>query len=223
MKAIILDTETTGHNEPVAIEIAWLSLSDPIELKIPVSFEELYNPGKPSELGALATHHILDDELVDCKPSSTFRLPPETKYMIGHNIDYDWKVLGSPDVKRICTLAMARSLFPDIDSHTQSAMLYYFLGNAAKPLLKGAHSAFADVMNCHIVLRSMLGHISPVIRNWEELWLFSEEARLPKIMTFGKHKGEHIANIPSDYKRWLRNQPDIDPYLMKAIIHGFGK
>lgn len=69
-----------------------------------------YNPGKPITFGALATHHIMDEELVDCTPVASFTLPGHMDYMIGHNVDFDWEVNGRPEVKRICTLALARKL-----------------------------------------------------------------------------------------------------------------
>jgi exodeoxyribonuclease X len=37
------------------------------------------------------------------------------------------------------------------------------------------------------------------------------------MMTFGKHKGAAIKDIPADYKQWLLKQTDIDPYLVKAL------
>jgi exodeoxyribonuclease X len=36
-------------------------------------------------------------------------------------------------------------------------------------------------------------------------------------MPFGKHKGMPIAEVPKDYVRWLLNQPDIDPFLRRAL------
>lgn len=53
--------------------------------------------------------------------------------------------------------------------------------------------------------------------SWEELWEISEDARIPKIIRFGKHTGSKIEDIPHDYKRWLLGQADIDPYLRKAL------
>lgn len=50
-----------------------------------------------------------------------------------------------------------------------------------------------------------------------ELWEASELARIPKVMSFGKHKGVEIKDVPPDYKRWLKSQPDVDPYLLKAL------
>lgn len=55
------------------------------------------------------------------------------------------------------------------------------------------------------------------VASWEELWHHSEEARIPKFINFGKHRGTAIADLPSDYRAWLLRQPDIDPYLIKAL------
>ena len=219
MTAIIFDTETTGINEPAVIEAAWLRINDPYTLAVMDSFSQRYNPGKPIELGALATHHIMDEELVDCPPSSEFQLPAGTEYLIGHNVDYDWKVIGEPPVKRICTLALCRHLFPEADSHSQSAMIYLFERDSARQLLRNAHSAADDVKNCRVVLDYALNKLGSVneATTWEAIWLASEKARIPTVMTFGKHKGMAIKDVPSDYKAWLLRQPDVDPYLVKAI------
>ncbi|TAM15926.1 MAG: 3'-5' exonuclease [Pandoraea sp.] len=222
MSAIIFDTETTGMNEPVIVEAAWIQIRDPFTLSPEDEFEGRYNPGKPIELGALSTHHILDEELVNCPTASEFALPPGVEYLIGHNVDYDWKVIGEPPVKRICTLALARALLPEIDSHTQSALLYFFERDNARHLTRNAHSAMHDVMNCRLVLDYLLVRMRQVTEytTWEDVWEWSEQARIPKVMTFGKHKGTPIKDVPWDYKRWLLNQPDVDPYLAKALNGG---
>lgn len=217
--AIIFDTETTGINEPAIVEAAWIRLHDPYSLAVIESFVKRYNPGKSIELGALATHHILDEEVADCPPASEFQLPPGTEYLIGHNVDYDWKVIGEPPVKRICTLALCRHLFLEADSHTQSAMIYLFERDNAKALLRSAYSAADDVKNCRVVLDYVLSKLGNVTQatTWEELWQISEKARIPTVMTFGKHKGTPIKDVPGDYKAWLLRQPDVDPYLVKAL------
>ena len=131
-------------------------------------FEQRYRPSKPIELGALATHHIYDEELVHCPPSSDFVLPATTRYIIGHNVDYDWAVAGRPPVKRICTLALARYFYPDIDSHNQSAMLYLICRPEARERLRNAHSALADVQNCHTVLYHLIQRAGS-IHSWDDL------------------------------------------------------
>lgn len=215
-KTIIFDTEATGIKEPVLIEAAWVELEslDPFSVANP--FVQRYNPGKqPITLGALATHHILDEELVDCPPASSFCLPNSVEYVIGHNVDFDWEVIGKPDVKRICTLALARRLWPNLDSHNQGALLYYIDRNTARDQLQNAHSAITDVGICAVILNRICQELG--IKTIDDLFAESEKARIPTTMPFGKYKGQPLADIPSDYKQWLLSQGDVDFYLRKAL------
>jgi len=214
-KAIIFDTETTGKNDPILIEAAWLQLESLSPFLTSTPFNQRYKPNKRIELGALATHHILDEELDDCPLSSAFTLPENTEYLIGQNIDYDWNVIGQPNIKRICTLALSRMVWPELDAHNQSALLYFVDRQNARDKLKNAHSALADVENCAFILEKLITKLN--VTTVEDLWKLSEKARIPSHMTFGKHKGVAIADIPRDYKTWLLNQDNIDSYLKKAL------
>ena len=222
---VVFDTETTGFSDPTRIvEAAYIGLDSTFgQLG---EFVSRYNPGRPIDLGAKATHHILESELVDCPSSDTFMLPPNAQYLIGHNIDYDWSAIGKPEfnlegapIRRICTLALAREHLPDLDSHNQSAMLYHILGDSARPLLKEAHSALQDVQNCLILVDYFLNKLR--IQGLDHLWELSEQARIPKKMTWGKHDGTAIEALPRDYKNWLLRQEWLDekwPYHRKAIL-----
>ena len=214
-KSIIFDTEATGIKEPVLIEAAWVELASIEPFTVTNPFVQRYNPGKPITLGALATHHILDEELVDCPSASSFRLPDDVSYIIGHNVDFDWEVIGKPEIKRICTLALARKLWPNLDSHTQSALLYHLERNSAREQLRNAHSALTDVGICAVILDHICQQLN--VKTVEDLYTESEKARIPTNMPFGKHKGTLLADVPSDYKQWLLTQGDIDPYLRKAF------
>lgn len=217
MTAIIFDTETTGNPQAEIIEAAWLRLNNPKELKITEEFQARYKPTQPISLAALATHHILDEELTHCPPASSFQLPDDITYIIGHNIDYDWQVSGQPKVKRICTLALARYFYPTLDSHNQSALIYYFDRANAGEKLKHAHSALADVKNCLFILQNLLPNLKQV-DTWDQLWQASEQARIPTHMPFGKHRGEPIAQLPIDYQNWLLRQEGLDPYVKQAVL-----
>jgi exodeoxyribonuclease X len=214
-QAIIFDVEATDKNDAVIIEAASLDITSLKPFEVGNPWVQRYNPGKPISLGALATHHIMDEELVNCPASSSFLLPAGTKYLIGHNIDFDWVAIGSPEVKRICTLALARSLWPELDSHTQSALLYYFERDIARDQLRNAHSALADVWICSKIVGQIIDKLHPV--SLDALWEMSEKARIPKVMPYGKHKGELISQMPSDYKQWLLRQDNVSGYLRKAL------
>jgi len=214
-QAVIFDVEATDKNDAVIIEAASLDVTSLNPLEVGNPWVQRYNPGKPISLGALATHHIMDEELVHCPASSSFRLPAGTKYLIGHNIDFDWVAIGKPEVKRICTLALARSLWPDLDSHTQSALLYYFERETARDQLRNAHSALADVWICSKIVGQIIDKLHPA--SFDALWEMSEKARIPTIMPFGKHKGESISQVPTDYKQWMLRQDNVSEYLRKAL------
>lgn len=213
--AIIFDTETTGLDAPEIIEAAWVELKTLSPLTLGESFEQRYRPSKPISLAALATHHILDEELIDCPPATSFQLPAGLHYLIGHNVDFDWAVAGSPDVRRICTLSLARSVWPTLESHNQSALLYYLDRQNARGRLRNAHSASADIHICATILDNICRELA--IDSIEALWEKSEDSRIPTHMPFGKHKGLPIVEVPKDYVRWLLDQPNIDPFLRRAL------
>ncbi len=216
-KAVIFDTETTGRKDPIIIEGAWLELKSVDPFKLGLSFCQRYNPGKPIELGALATHHIYDEELIQCPPAKSFSLPNDVEYIIGHNIDYDWNVIDQPNIRRICTLALARKVWNSIDAYSQSALLYFIDRDNARDILKKAHSAETDVRICATILEKICIELD--VSSFEHLWELSEDARTPTVMPFGKHKGTLITDIPIDYKKWLLSQDNIDPYLKDALLN----
>ena len=176
INTIIFDTETTGKNNAVLIEAAWIRLDSINPFSTSEKFNQRYNPLKPIELGALATHHILDEELQDCPDYTEFALPANTKYIIGHNVDYDWNIVGQPDIKRICTVALSRRVWPELDSHNQSALLYFVDRHNAREKLKNAHSALADVENCAFILERIINKLG--VTTIEELWAISEQAQI---------------------------------------------
>lgn len=222
LDAIILDTEATTNKDtperPLeVIELAWIPLSPGDALS--GGFSRRYKPKLQSTFGATAVHHILPSDLADCAPSAQAPQDvPPAKYWIGHNIDFDWKALGSPSgVKRICTLALSRSLWPECDAHNLSAMMYFTQGckPEVRERLRSAHAATDD---CEFVL-TILQTIMAVTktRDLEGLHELSEEARIPKIWTFGKFKDQPISAADRGYASWCARQADFDPYYIVAL------
>jgi exodeoxyribonuclease X len=221
VSAIIFDTETTDAVDGELIEAASQGVELIDGLIHPIAGAGVvarYKPSKSISFGAMATHHILDEDLVDCAEHHTFELPAGTKYLIAHNVDFDWRVIGEPNVKRICTLAMARKQYPTLDSHRLGALMYHLSTDRARTReeLREAHSAFADIAFCFQLLQAICIDVGG-FESFEHIWQFSEEARVPTVMTFGKHKGLAIEDVPRDYVQWLLRQPDLDPYLRRAF------
>lgn len=228
MTAAILDTETTGKNQPLPIEVGYLLIPSPGE-PLTSSYNERFNPGKPIELGAMAIHMILDSDLVDCRSHTEFAMP-DVQYMIGHNVDYDWNVLGRPDVRRICTLVLARYVWPQLDSHTQTALLLSFNPELARDWLNNhqTHSALVDVRICERILNGIISELKPVLwggenPTWEQLWQLCESLRIPKVMPFGKHKDKTFDKLPVDYINWYMGATDQDPYVLLAMVQSMAR
>ena len=224
MQAIILDTEThTLNGLPIEIAYAPIEIKNgKLSLDKKQIFDQLYQVGQPISYAAMAVHHILESDLVGQPFYNEFQLPAQTTYIIGHNVDYDIAAIARCGVdvsqlKPICTLALARHVWENAEAHNISALIYLISkgSDKAREMLKGAHRADADIILTANILMHIIHQLN--IQDIEQLYIASEEARIPKSITFGKHKGTAIQDLPADYIQWLMRQDDLDPYLRKAL------
>lgn len=225
--AIILDTEThTLDGLPIQIAFGACDIQNASLIfdksKI---IDQYFSIGDVKiSHAAMAVHHIIDTDLADKPDFSKFTLPSDVRYIVGHNIQYDLNAIAKCGVdinilKPICTLALARHIWPDLEAHNLSAMLYFLYSHnqdAARTLLKNAHSASADVILTATVLFKIIQALN--VQTLEELHQISEDARIWKKMYFGKHKGDSIESLPVSYVNWLLKQDDLDPYLKQGIF-----
>ncbi|MCO8042018.1 exonuclease domain-containing protein [Acinetobacter bohemicus] len=224
MQAIILDTEThTLNGQPIEIAYAPVEIVDhKLSLDKSRLFDQLYSCDEPISFAAMAVHHILQSDLDGQPHYSSFELPTETTYIIGHNIDYDIRALekcgvDSSNIKAICTLALARRVWPEAEAHNISALIYMITKGSerAREMIRKAHRADMDIILTANILMHIVHHLK--INSLEELYAASEDARIPRSINFGKHRGTAIAELPADYVQWLLRQDELDPYLRKAL------
>lgn len=233
--AYIMDTETTGKDPAVdqVIELARLEMpATPAEfLKMPldsVTFHQFYGHTAPMALGAIATHMIDPDKLVGLEPFKS--VDYAGRFAIGHNVDFDCKMTNLVGCLQIDTLPLSRMLWPELDSHTQSAVLLHIGRLTNKPtswalnLIKNAHQADADVLNCarilkYIVWLIMKNHELKGSLSWHDLHQVTQDARIPKVMTFGKHKGVAVEDVDQGWIDWYATatNPPPDPYVLMAF------
>lgn len=224
MHAIILDTEThTLNGYPIEVAYAPIQLQQgKISLDKSQIFDQFYQVDEPISYAAMAVHHILESDLIDQPHYTSFRLPEETLYIIGHSIDYDIRAIqkcgvDTSHIKAICTLALARLVWPDVEAHNISALIYMISKGSekARDMIKKAHRADMDIILTANILMHIVHHLQ--IDSIEALYAASEDARIPRVMSFGKHRGTAIADLPNDYIQWLLRQDELDPYLRKAL------
>ncbi len=224
MKAIILDTETHKlHGLPIEIAYVPFAIQN---TKVVVDQSKLvqkyFSCGEPISLGAMAVHHILESEIEGQPHCSLFKLPAETIYIVGHKIEYDIQALNragvdTKHIKTICTLSLSQHLWPELDSHTLSALSYFFAKDAVKirDYLRNAHSASVDILLTASLLNQIIQKLA--INDLNSLALAAEAIQIPTKMTFGKHKGEAIADLPKSYIDYLLGRNDLDRHLRKAL------
>lgn len=224
MQSIILDTEThTLNGLPLEIAYAPVTLNKgELSLFKDQIFDQLYRVEEPISFASMAVHHILESDIANQPLYTTFKLPDSVEYIIGHNIDYDIQAIArcgvdTSHLKPICTLALARSAWPNAEAYNISALIYQISQGSlrARELLKGAHRADADI----ILTANILMHIITLtgVTDMHQLFLASEDARIPKKMSFGKYKGTLLKDLPHEYIQWLLKQADLDHYLKQAL------
>ena len=233
VKACVLDTETTGFQPPIIpIQLVYMPLREELNKISPWKakcFEEMFRPDRSIEYGAMAAHGITHADLLDAPSWNDYKFPVEADYYIGHNVDYDMDNVRPAmtkgfETKHICTFALAQLAFPAVDSHKLAALAYFLQDNGLLPAkyvdpweeyIRNAHGAEADVHMCAGLLMAIAEKLGAT--TWDKMHEYSEVARIPTIMPFGKHKGMEIRKVPSDYRRWLSGQSDVDRNLLKAL------
>ncbi len=225
MTALIFDTETHKLHgdiiEAAGVEVYFYSPTEFIPTQR--EFSKRYRPSEPISLGAMAVHHIVDEDLIKCPSFTKFKIPDEYKveYLIGHNIDYDIAAMNRAGVdtsgmKAICTLAIARYIWPKLEAHNLSALAYHVSSNrkATRRGLRTAHSALSDCMTTYSLLNAIIRHQG--VRSMEELYELSEQARYPTHIFYGKYKGWAIKDLDDTDIHWLMRRTE-DEYLKRSL------
>ena len=212
--AVVFDTEVNSLDAKECVELSYATGDTDAGFSDIVCYR--YRPEGKFEAGAVAVHGILPEHVESCQPSSIAMIP-DSEYVIGHNVDFDCDVLKIDGPKRICTLALSRSLWPEFKSHSLSAMILELYGMRPEILeiIRDSHSADTDVRMTIMLLEIILER--SLMPQMPQLYELSEIARVPTVWSFGKHKGTRIDETPRDYIQWMLRQPDVDPYLMKAL------
>lgn len=223
-QAMILDTETTGLLEPDVIQLA---ARGPLEFHVPwaeaPTETRSFKPRKPIEAAAMATHHIIMEDLDGFPEWPGYWNPPfGVQYLIGHQVDFDWKAIGSPLIKLIDTMAIAKHVWPDLGSYRLTALMYHiYKAPEAREMCKNAHVAAVDIYLAETLLDHLLSDLigaGNVVQSWEDLWKISEQSRIPLRIGFSKYGpkdgklGTLYSEVPLGMLRWI-----VDPVRVKDM------
>lgn len=212
----VIDTETTSLEGGV-IEIASVDIVDGIICN-PMS--DFVKPHEPISFEAMAIHHITE-EMVENAPTLNEVIG---RYLgadayVAHNAKFDRSKLPQINSPWICTLKLARSLFPEHPRHGNQ-YLRYSLG--LKPDVPEGLHAHRALYDCYVTAELLIYMVQ--MSNWTVSDM-REISELPTLLTtiqFGKYKGttfNEIAKKDPGYLRWLvTNSTDEDVLFTIAYI-----
>lgn len=216
----LADVETTGvgPNDRV-VEVAWALVDQ--GFNVVEKGGSLIDPGCPIPAGASAVHHITNRDVAG-KPciEQYFEDILENRFgcadfiFTAYNAPFDYRFLSrflAEGTPQLDVLRLARRLYPKSDNHKLATMIYYLGIEVDKD---GFHSAFGDVE----AMLAILGKMSEDFGY--TLWDLFELANTPMqvtTMTFGKHKGVPLKDLPRSYVVWLLGLSNLDDDLRAAL------
>ena len=218
----LFDCETTGiRPTDKIVELAYIAFNE--------NFEELFrgqsliDPEIPIPSGASAVNGITND-MVENEPTieqfmlmNKQPLLVENAVLVAFNSSFDARYIGPwmvPDFKQMCTMRLAKKIYPGLDSYKLNALRYSL--NLLTP--EGdAHRAMFDVE----MMLSLVQHMT--LTTGLDLHGLLALAGAPVEITtwgFGKYKGKKInMNDPEQlgYANWYLKQDNKDADLVATL------
>jgi exodeoxyribonuclease X len=149
-------------------------------------------------------------------------------YYVAHNAKFEREVMKAAghDFKQpwLCTYKAALALWPDAPSHSNQA-LRYWLGLKLADDPGPPHRALGDAYVTAAIARRVLTAVperASSVQETLEWWkaISAQPALLPRFR-FGKHQGVPLAEVPTDYLEWVRNNVTDDEdvqYTARATL-----
>ena len=217
---VVLDTETTGldPNEDKVVDISLVEVSR--EKGILPIFDTLVDPQRDIPV-ASAVHHITSRDVLG-KPTFEEVWPTILDYVkdaviVAHNAKFDRSMIPETNRPWICSLRLARHLWPDTPAFGNQVLRYWL---NLQVDAKYAHSAAGDTLvTAHVFYRE-LAHYRHVSKSdqVEDLIEYAASPIQVDSMPFGKHRGTRLVDLPKDYVDWaLKNMTEIDGDLRMSL------
>jgi exodeoxyribonuclease X len=212
----VIDTETCGLEGGV-VEIASV---DVVAGEIINPMSDLISPDRPIGLDAMAIHHITE-EMVEGKPRIAVAIGryQGSPYYVAHNAAFDRAMLPEMRGRWICTVKLARTLYPDIKYSNQ------YLRHALKLEVQVPEGLYPHraLYDCYVTAALLQRIMRDSGWDAEKMVEITEQPVLLRNFKFGKYRGKSIASIATEdpgYLRWmLKSIDDLSPDLRYTLKH----
>ena len=220
--ALVVDVETTGldpaNDRVVEIAVVGVDFQRRCYRKL---YDSLVDPGIPIPPEASAVHHITTAMVAGQAPtldrirSDLEALADPAIPFAAHNVAFDSAFL-QPAIPAwtspwICTLRVAKHLWPDATSHSNQALRYRLALNV--PGNHPPHRAMGDAL----ATAALLVRETETAGSVDRLLELTRRPALLRRVPFGKHRGRLWSEVPPDYLDWATRQDWDDPDLAHTI------
>jgi len=212
----VIDTETCGLDGGI-VEIATV---DVVNGEIVQPMSDLVSPDRPISTEAMAIHHITE-EMVEGKPriATVIRKYHGSPYYVAHNASFDRGVLPEMHGQWICTLKLARALYPNI-RYSNQYLRYALKLDVTVPDGLYPHRALYD---CYVTAALLQRIIKDSGWSAEKMVEISNSPTLLRTLKFGKYRGqkiEEIAQQDPEYLQWmLKSIKDLSGDMRYSLEH----
>lgn len=221
----VLDTETTGFDPGTdrVVDVAgvWCSLGEGIQGHV----TSLVNPGRLIPANATKIHGIRDEDVVDAvslEVAMAAILVEPFDLWAAHNVAFDFGFVSHHGRPTLCTLQLARRLWPTLSHTNQDLRVHWKL---VVPQAEGlpAHRAAPDAMVTAALLRLELETLRermPEIQTLRHLLDWMAKPVLLEVCFFGKNRGKPWQDIPKKDIQWaLKKFEPMDIDLRFTLEH----
>lgn len=211
----VIDFETTGDTAQDAVcQIGYCDVKPNEDGAIvSATYQFFTNPNRPMPPQARAIHHIGDEDLLNARPiSDGFRLlmdcgaGKQPDAFVAHNAEFERMFFAGGSIPWICTLKVARRLWPDCPSHSNQCLRYWLgldlASDRAMPPHRAGPDAYVTAWILSLALKEMPAE--------DMIRVTREPSLLPGPIRFGKHKGAGWLEVPRDYLWWIVSKSDMD-------------
>lgn len=215
----VIDTETCDLQGGV-VEIASV---DVVNGQITNPMSHLVRPDRPISPQAMAIHRITE-AMVANQPWIEEIVPhyQGSHFYVAHNASFDRRVLPEMQGDWICTMKLARRLWPGI-KYSNMALYKSRKLNVATPPGLHHHRALYD---CYITAALLIDIMDTSGWTPDDMVTITGRPALLTTFPFGKYRGKPVSEVAErdpGYLRWLSNNlTNMTPEMRLTLKHYLG-